>query len=57
MDEHRAACLLGFTTADLCRLSRLAGLGRVERDSSGEHMVFTYEELRKICLMAVNSTD
>lgn len=34
VDERRAAVLLGMTTAELRRLSRLSGLGRLERSDS-----------------------
>ncbi len=51
VDEQRAACLLGFTADELRRFSRLSGFGHVEKDDAGEHMVFSYEDLRRICLM------
>lgn len=56
VDERRAAVLLGLPEVDLRRYSRVAGLGHVERDDRGQHMVFTYEELRRICIMAAQSS-
>jgi len=49
--------LLGLSTAELRRLSRLSGLGRMEKKDCSEQMVFTYEELRRLCLMAAPSFD
>ncbi len=57
IDEHRAALLLGLSPEELRRLSRLSGLGHLEKSESSERMVFTYEELRRICLLAVASSD
>ncbi len=57
IEEHRAAVLLGLTTAELRRLSRLSGLGHLEKNESTEQMVFTYEELRRLCLLAAPSVD
>jgi len=57
IDEHRAAVLLGLTKVELRRLSRLSGLGHTENIDRSEQMVFTYEELRRICLLAASSDD
>ena len=57
VDEGRAAVLLGVTTAELRRLSRLSGVGHLERNEQGERLVFTQEELRRFCLMGVSSSD
>ncbi|HET7150835.1 MAG TPA: hypothetical protein VFI60_05450 [Candidatus Acidoferrum sp.] len=56
VDEHRAAVLLGMPKADLRRYSNASGLGHVENDGSGQKMVFTYEELRRICLLVAQSS-
>ena len=56
IDERQAAILLGLTTAELRRISRFSGLGRLESDRS-EQIVFTYDELRKVCLLAAPSLD
>ena len=57
IDERRAAVLLGCSTAELRRLSRLSGLGQLEKDERSEQMVYTYEELRRLCLLAAPSFD
>lgn len=57
VDERRAATLLGISQEELRRLSRLSGLGKVEHENSTPSMVFTYEELRRLCLLAAPSFD
>ena len=57
IDERQAAILLGLTTVELRRLSRLSGLGQLEKDDRSEKMFFTYEELRRLCLLAAPSPD
>ena len=57
VDERRAAILLGISPEELRRLSRLSGLGKVEHKNSTQSMVFTYEELRRLCLLAAPSFD
>ena len=56
VEEHRAAVLLGLPTADLRSYSRSSGLGHLETGDCGEQMVFTYEELRTLCLLAAQSS-
>lgn len=56
VDEHRAAVLLGLPEADVRRYSRVSGLGHLENDDQGQQMVFTYEELRLLCLLAAQSS-
>jgi len=56
VDEHRAAVLLGMPKADLRRYSQASGLGHVESDECGQKVVFTYEELRRICLLVAQSS-
>jgi len=51
VEEHRAAILLGMPRAELQRYSRVAGLGHLEHGDRGEQMVFTYEELGRLCLL------
>lgn len=55
VDEHRAAVLLGLPESELRRYSRASGLGHVENDDEGQKIVFTYEELRRICLLVAQS--
>ncbi len=56
VDEHRAAVLLGMPEAELRRYSQVSGLGHVENDGQGQKVVFTYEELRRICLLVAQSS-
>lgn len=56
VDEHRAAVLLGMPQSELRRYSRVSGLGHVENDDKGQKVVFTYEELRRICLLVAQSS-
>ena len=56
VDEHRAAILLGMSESELRRYSRVSGLGHIESDDSGQKLVFTYEELRRICLLVAQSS-
>jgi hypothetical protein len=56
IEEHRAAILLGLTLADLRRYSRDNGLGHLEPGRLGERVVFTYEELRRLCMLAAQSS-
>jgi len=55
--ERQAAALLGLPAAELRRLSRLSGLGRLEKSDHSEQIVFTYDELRRLCLLAAPSPD
>jgi len=52
--EGRAAILLGLTTMELRQLSHLSGLG-LQKSGSGEQMVYTYEELRSLGLLAAQA--
>jgi len=56
VDEHRAAVILGMPESELRRYSKVSGLGHVENDDKGQKVVFTYEELRRICLLAAQSS-
>jgi hypothetical protein len=56
VEEQRAAVLLGLPTTELRRYSRVSGLGHLEDGERGEEMVFTYEELRRLCLLAAQSS-
>ena len=49
--------MLGLSTRELRRLSRLSGLGKLEENDRSEQMMFTYEELRRLCLLAAPSFD
>ena len=50
----RAAVLLGISEAEILRISSESGLGHIERAGNQEEMFFTYEELRKICLLCMH---
>jgi hypothetical protein len=50
----RASLMLGIPEAELSRISKESGLGHVERAGSQEETYFTYEELRRICIVAAH---
>jgi len=54
--EQRAAILLGLPTTEIRRFSRISGLGHLETGDRGEQVVFTYEELWRLCLLAAQSS-
>jgi hypothetical protein len=47
----RASFLLGIPETELSRISKESGLGHVERVGSEEETYFTYEELKRICML------
>ena len=56
VNESRAAVLLGLSSEDLRRLSAKTGLGRPDAESGGDHLVFTYAELYRLCRLATEET-
>jgi hypothetical protein len=54
--EHRAAVLLGLPMTEIRRFSRMSGLGHLEIGDRGEQVVFTYDELQRLCLIAAQSS-
>jgi hypothetical protein len=52
--QGRAAVLLGIPEEELSRISIESGFGHRERAGNVEETFFTYEELRKICQLAVH---
>jgi hypothetical protein len=56
VDARRAAVLLGMPESELRRYSQVSGLGHIETDENGRKLVFTYEELRRICLLVAQSS-
>ena len=50
--QARASFLLGIPEPELSRISKESGLGHVERAGNEEKTYFTYEELRRICMLA-----
>jgi len=55
--QGRAAVLLGIPENELSRISNESGLGHTERAGDQEETFFTYEELRKICLLTVHQVN
>jgi hypothetical protein len=53
----RAALLLGIPEEELARLSYESGLGHKECAGDQEETFFTYEELRKICMLTVHQVN
>ena len=55
IDERRAAVLIGISPTDLRRLAREAAVGHP--GSSADELIFSYEELSRLCLLAARSHD
>ena len=53
VDQKRAAVLLGVSENELRRISAESGVGRKEKRGRNEQVVFTYEDLRRICQLSV----
>jgi hypothetical protein len=53
--QGRASLLLGIPVNELMRISQESGLGHVERADGEQVIFFTYEELRRICLLATHT--
>jgi hypothetical protein len=56
VDEGRAAYLLGLPTEQLREISEMSGLGSFEQGATAVRLVFTYEELYKLCRLIVGPT-
>lgn len=54
VEISRASVLLGIPEHDLWQISQEMGLGHQESRGSQQQTYFTYEELRKICMLCVN---
>jgi hypothetical protein len=50
--QARASFVLGIPEAELSRISKESGLGRVERAGDEEKTYFTYEEMQRIWMLA-----
>jgi hypothetical protein len=50
--QGRASLLLGIPEDELSRISSETGLGYTERAGDQKETFFTYEELRRICLLS-----
>jgi hypothetical protein len=57
IDESRAAVLLGLTRDQLRRLGENSCPAYGESGESCGHRVFTYEELYRLCRLAVQSAE
>ena len=55
VNKSRAATLLGISEKELARISSESGFGHTERNGEHEDLFFTYEELRQICVLSVNT--
>jgi hypothetical protein len=55
VDEHGAAVLLGLTPPEVRWFSRVLGVGRKEDGGETSHVVFTYEELKRLSSAAAAS--
>lgn len=55
--QARASFLLGIPEPELSRISNQSGLGHLERAGNEEKTYFSYEELRRICLLAVRQVE
>ena len=53
IDEGRAAYLLGLPREQLREICEMSGLGHLEQGASALRLVFTYEELYKLCRLIV----
>ena len=53
IDESRAAFLLGLPKEQLREICELSGLGRLEQGATALRLVFTYEELYRLCRLIV----
>jgi hypothetical protein len=55
IDEVRAAELLGLTRDQLRELYQASGLGREVPGTNPRQRIFTYEELYRLCRLAVSA--
>jgi hypothetical protein len=55
--QARASFLLGIPVEELGKISSECGLGHKEQAGNQVETYYTYEELRKICMMAVHQVD
>jgi len=56
IDECRAAYLLGLPEEQLREICELSGLGHLEQGAAAIRLVFTYEELHKLCQLIAGPT-
>ncbi len=53
IDESRAAFLLGLPPEQMRQICEMSGIGRFEDGEKDGPLVFTYEELHKLCRLVV----
>ena len=56
IDESRAAHLLGLPKEQLREICEMSGLGHLEEGTTTLRLVFTYEELYRLCRLLVGPT-
>ena len=56
IDEGRAAYLLGLPKEQLREICEMSGLGHMEEGVTTVRLVFTYEELYRLCRLLVGPT-
>jgi hypothetical protein len=56
IEESRAAYLLGLPKEQLREICELSGLGHLEQGATALQLVFTYEELHRLCRLIVGPT-
>jgi hypothetical protein len=56
IDESRAAYLLGLPKEQLREICEMSGLGHLEEGATAIRLVFTYEELYRLCRLIVGPT-
>jgi hypothetical protein len=56
IDESRAAYILGLPKQQLREICEMSGLGRLEEGTTAARLVFTYEELYRLCRLIVGPT-
>jgi hypothetical protein len=49
IDDSCAAMLLGFSREAIRQMSQQLGIGRKAADAANDTIVFTYEELQRLC--------
>ena len=56
IDETRASYILGLPKEQLREICEMSGLGHLEEADSALQLVFTYEELYRLCRLIVGPT-
>jgi hypothetical protein len=56
IDESRAAFMLGLPKEQLREICEMSGLGHLEEGTTTARLVFTYEELYRLCRLIVGPT-